>query len=216
MRHSLLALVLLASAPIAATTFAPREAQASVSIAVGWEALVKDADSVVVVTPVEAKSVWEDGRIYSYTRVKVDQGVAGELATGSETWIRTMGGVVGKIGQLVDGEAVFVNGKPSLVFLHKFQTGAVHEVSARAQGQYPIVLDDASKVRKVIRNANVGVLFPPKPKVAETELAKNEPGAQTSTPAPAKIVLASEMIHDRPVDDVVRDIASAWKTAHKK
>jgi hypothetical protein len=219
MRHSLLALVLLACAPIAATTFVPREAHASVSIAVGWEALVKDADSVVVVTPVEAKSVWEDGRIYSYTRVKVDQGVAGELATGSETWIRTMGGVVGKIGQLVDGEPVFVNGKQSLLFLHKFQTGAVHEVSARAQGQYPIVLDDASKIRKVIRNANVGVLFPPKPNVTETELAKNQANgtaAQTSTPAPAKIVLASEMIHDRPVDDVVRDVAAAWKKAHPR
>ena len=97
----------LCFARVALAVFVPTDAQASVSIAVGYDALVKDADSVGVVTPVESKSVWEEGRIYTYTRVKVEQGVAGELGTGAEGWVRTMGGVVGKIGQLVDGEPVF-------------------------------------------------------------------------------------------------------------
>ena len=105
----------------ALAVFVPTDAHASVSIAVGFDALVKDADSVGVVTPVESKTVWEDGRIYTYTRVKVDQGVAGELGTGADGWVRTMGGVVGKIGQLVDGEPVFTTDKSSLVFLRKFE-----------------------------------------------------------------------------------------------
>src|SRR5687767_3847324 len=106
-RPFLFALALAAASGSAAT-----DAGASVSIAVPFEALVKDADAVTVSSPLDAKSVWEDGRIYTYTKVKVEQGVAGDLPAGAETWIRTMGGVVGKIGQLVDGEPVFSAGKP--------------------------------------------------------------------------------------------------------
>jgi hypothetical protein len=205
----------VAALAFGAVTLAPcPTASASVSIAVGWDALLKDADAVAVITPVESKSVWEGGRIYTYTRVKVDQGVAGDLGTGAEAWVRTMGGVVGKVGQLVDGEPVFVSGKSSLLFMRKFQAGA-WEVSARAQGQYPIVLD-ASKVRKVIKNANVGMLFPPKPKVVA---AATEPGVKVETapagpPAVKKIRLASEVIQDRPLDEVTRQIAADWKKAH--
>src|SRR3954462_8844402 len=98
LRSSLLA-VLLGAAP-AAAILVPTDAQASVSIAVGYDALVKDADAVGIATPIESKSVWEDGRIYTYTRLRIEQGVAGELGTGSEGWVRTMGGVVEKIGQM--------------------------------------------------------------------------------------------------------------------
>ena len=181
------------------------DAHASVSIAVAFDALVKDADSVGVVTPVESKSVWEEGRIYTYTRVKVEQSVAGELGTGSEGWVRTMGGVVGKIGQLVDGEPVFTANKSSLVFMRKFKTTGQWEVSARAQGQYPVVLSDSvtdtSRGRRVMRSGAVGVLLPPKsPSPTETVAAGPR--------------LAGEVIHDRPLDDVTREIATAWKKAH--
>lgn len=206
-----------AGAAVVAGALASTDAHASVSIAVAYDALVKDADAVGVATPVETKSVWEDGRIYTYTRVKIDQGVAGELATGSEGWVRTMGGVVGKIGQMVDGEPVFTTGKPTLVFLRKFKQATTWEVSARAQGQYPIVSDDTAKVRKVTRSAAVGVLYPPK------VLAQN-PTAQASQPGPvapqavavdaAKVRLAGEVLHDRPLDDVAKEIATSWKRLH--
>jgi hypothetical protein len=207
----------VAVAPVAAV-LVPSDAQASVSIAVAFDALVKDADSVGVVTPVEAKSVWEEGRIYTYTRVKVDQSVAGELGTGAEGWVRTMGGVVGKIGQLVDGEPVFTTGKPSLLFLRKFKQGGTWEVSARAQGQYPVIADETTKARKVIRAASVGVLFPPKPALAATE----QPGAvraQSIDPSVpiaevAKVRLANEALHDRALDDVTREVAASWKRLH--
>jgi hypothetical protein len=212
-----------AGASLAAGICVPSDAHASVSIAVAYDALVKDADSVGVVTPVETKSVWEEGRIYTYTRVKVDQGVAGELGTGTEGWVRTMGGVVGKIGQLVDGEPVFTTGKPSLVFMRKFKLSGTWEVSARAQGQYPIVVDnnvsDSTKARRVVRSAAVGVLFPPKTAALNPT---EQPGAVTTKTlqAPtvatetAKIRLASEVLHDRPLDDVAREVAASWKKLH--
>jgi hypothetical protein len=197
----------------------PTDARASVSIAVGFEALVKDADSVGIVTPVESKSVWEEGRIITYTRVKVDQGVAGELGTGGEGWVRTMGGVVGKIGQLVDGEPVFTTSKPSLIFMRKFKQGGTWEVSARAQGQYPIVVEDPTAkvaVRKVMRSGAVGMLFPPKPVAQAGDGTAGPPRADSPTVVNdgAKLRLAGEVLHDRPLDDVTRDIAATWKRLH--
>jgi hypothetical protein len=192
-----------------ALVVAPNEAQASVSIAVAYDALLKDAESVGVATPVESKSVWEDGRIYTYTRVKVDQGIAGDLGTGAEGWVRTMGGVVGKIGQSVDGEAVFTQGKPSLVFLRKFNASTWH-VSARAQGQYPVQLDEVSKVRKVVRSTAVGVLFPPDKVAAATGSTKVLSVGPASTQR-----LAGDALHDRAIDDVAREIAASWSKLHE-
>ncbi len=62
---------------LALPLLAPSDAAASVSIAVGFDQLVKDADSVVLVTAGDGQSAWEDGRIVTYTKVHVDQGVAG-------------------------------------------------------------------------------------------------------------------------------------------
>ena len=210
--------VLLSAAP-AAALLVPGDAQASVSIAVGFDALVKDADSVGVALPVESKAVWEDGRIYTYTRVKIDQGVAGELGTGAEGWVRTMGGVVGKIGQMVDGEPVLTTGKPSLLFLRKLKAGGTWEVSARAQGQYPIQVDDTLKTRTVIRSAAVGVLFPPRATTTQAGpggvTTQSVPGSTTTVTEPVKSIrLAGEALHDRPLDEVAREVAASWKKLH--
>jgi hypothetical protein len=236
LRPSLLAAIVTigasASLTAALAVFVPGDAQASVSIAVGYEALVKDADAVGVVTPVESKAVWEEGRIITYTRVKVEQGIAGDVGTGSEAWMRTLGGVVGKIGQLVDGEPVFTANKSSLVFMRKFKTGGTWEVSARAQGQYPIVVDDSDKTkaasRRVMRSGAVGMLLPPKPATNATVTA-----GPPAPPKPGELVtktdanlearaadrvaqarLAGEVLHDRPLDEVTRDIAASWKKLH--
>ncbi len=202
----------------AAAVFVPGDASASVSIAVAFENLVKDADEVAVIIPAEQTSVWEDGRIYTYTRVKFEQGIAGEVAAGGEGWVRTMGGVVGKIGQLVDGEPVFVAGKPSVLFLRKFKAGQVYEVSARAQGQYPLQIDEKTKTRKLIRSANAGVLLPPKEK--GPAVSTQTTSTQSTSPSGAVEMsphlrrLAQEVLHDRALDDVAREIATTWKRLH--
>lgn len=194
----------------------PTDASASVSIAVAFESLVKDADAVVVSTPVDSRSVWEDGRIYTYTKVKVDQGVAGDLGAGAEGWVRTMGGVVGKVGQLVDGEPVLTKDKPSLLFLRKFKDGGVYEVSARAQGQYPVLVDAATKTRKIIRSNAVGLLLPPRPDVEAAPAASGATQTQTQSLRldAQKLRLAQEVIHDRPLADAAREIAATWTRLH--
>jgi hypothetical protein len=205
----------LALAPLAAATVST-DANASVMIAVPFDSLVKDADAVAVIVPQEAKSVWEEGRIYTYTRVKVEQGVAGDTSQG-EVWIRTMGGVVGKVGQLVDGEPVFTAQKPNLIFLRKFKSGGTWEVSARAQGQYPVVLDEVKKTKRITRSANVGMLLPPKKVQQEansTVTPQSVTGPRTADAEDLKIRLAGDVLHDRPLDEATKEIASAWKRLH--
>ncbi len=213
LRPSVFALLLAALAALP-VLLDPVDARASVSIAITFDTLVKDADAVGVATPVESKSVWEGGRIYTYTRMQIEQGVAGELGTGAEGWVRTMGGVVGNVGQAVDGEAVFTTGKSSLLFLRKFKSGGTWEVSARAQGQYPVLIDDSQHVRKVIRSSTVGVLLPPRRTVAASATGKVGPQSLATTVDAKSLRLAGEVLHERPFDDVAREVAAAWKKLH--
>lgn len=213
-RHLLFCLSLVAVPAVSA--FVASDAGASVMIAVTWDALLKDASSVAVVTPVEARSVWEDGRIYTYTRVHVDNGVAGELGTGAEAYVRTLGGVVGKIGQIVDGEPVLTVGRPTLLFLRPGPIGAL-EVSARAQGQFAITVDE-NKQQKLVRSSAVGVLFPPKPGLTVEPLKGKLSTQSAASPqvSQAPGPLAGDVLHNKPLADGIREIAAAWKRAHGK
>jgi hypothetical protein len=197
--------VLIGAATCGAILPVEREASASVSIAATFDRLLREATVSAVVTPTEQRSLWENGRIYTYTRVHVDRAVAGDLATASDAWVRTMGGIVGKIGHSVDGEAVLTVGRPCLLFMHPGPIGAF-EVTARAQGQYPLVTDDTRAVR-VIKSSGVGALLPP------------VPPSRTRVPTPAPLAaqaLAADVIHGRLVDDVARDIAAAWNKVHAR
>lgn len=198
----------------AAALLIPSDASASVSIAIGYDALVKDADDVVLVTPGDQSSVWEDGRIYTYTKVKVDQPVAGDLPAGGEGFVRTMGGVVGQIGQMVDGEPVFTSGKQSMLFLRKLKVASTFEVSGRAQGQFPVLVNEVTKVKTLQRSGNAGMLLPPKPvstAPASGVTTQSKDFAQTPV---AKLRLASEVIHGRVIDDAASEIAASWKKLH--
>jgi hypothetical protein len=201
---------LLAAAPLAlaagaASVATTRSASASVMIAVSFEALVSRSHAASVVTPVEQRSLWEDGRICTYTRVHIDRAVAGDLQAGTDTWVRSLGGVIGDVGQIVEGEPVLTVGRPSLLFLHQNASGA-DEVTARAQGQFPVVLDE-NKVPRVMKHANLGVVLPPKS-------VEQGPTPSLSPLAGNKAALAADVLHGRVIDDVARDIVQAWPRLH--
>jgi hypothetical protein len=150
-------------------------------------------------TLAETQAVWENGRIYTYTRLTVDRAVAGDLPAGSSVWVRTLGGVVGKIGQIVEGEPVFAPGHASLLFLHPGPAGTF-EVTARAQGQFPVVIDNPQAPPRLVRSGAMGAILP----------RASEPGAQ------AVPRLAAEVVHNRPVDDVAHEIAADWERTHRR
>jgi MYXO-CTERM domain-containing protein len=212
-RTAALALFLSASAAGTATFFAG-DASASVSIAVLFDELVRDSSAAVVATPVEQHAVWENGRIYTYTRVHVDAKVAGDLP--ADAWVRTVGGAIGKIGQSVEGEAVLTVGRPALLFLQP-QIDRVtnaplgpYEVTARAQGQFPVVAASGGK-SMLIHASGVGALVPtPATRIAHIAEMRAAAGAPNAA-APER---ADDMLHGRPVDEAARDIVAAWSRLH--
>jgi len=193
--------LLLALALPAAALLSAHDAQASLSIAVGFDELLARSTQVAMVTPFEMKPVWEDGRIFTYTHVHVDTPLGGTAQAGDEPWVRTMGGIVGGIGQVVDGEAVLTPGRPALLFLHDGPTGAF-EVTARAQGQYAVRLDAKQHPILVQSSAAGGGIVPRLP----------TPGQGPLLP----VRLASEVLHTRPLPDGLREIQAAWSRVHAR
>ena len=144
------ALLLLVSPP----------AKSGVARAIELSDLVRASETVVVGTPVESLAQWEtlgkQRRIVTYSRVRVDQQVAGAPA-GGELWVRTLGGRVGKIGQIVHGEARLFASRPALLFLELHGPG-VHRVVALAQGHFPLKAD-ASGVLRLDTSPELSVLY---------------------------------------------------------
>ena len=139
----------------------PREAQASVAIAVSLEDLARASSVIARVTAVDRESAWEDGRIVTYSRVRVDDVIAGATPSSArELRIRTLGGSVGEVGQLVEGEPLLVPSESSIVFLTARPSGAGLPVAlvvvGRAQGQL-IVRRDVHG-REIVRIGAVGEL----------------------------------------------------------
>ena len=182
------------------------DAGASVSVTVLFDGLVAESASVDVVTAGEGHAVWEDGRIYTYTRVHVDTAVAGSLSGGGDVWVQTMGGEIGDVGQLVEGEAVLVPGKSSLLFLKPAMSGTF-VVTARGQGQFPVRLEGPTRLPKLNRNRAAGVLLSPRPGAVAR--------AQALAPSAAVAALpASDVLDEKSVDDAAKEIRLAWKRTH--
>ena len=179
-------------------------ADASVSIAVSFDALLHDSTSASVATPTEARAVWENGRIVTFTHVHVDRAIASDLKNGDKTWVASLGGIVGTVGQVVDGEPQLHVGVPYLLFLKPdpSATPGTRIVTARAQGQYHLHTAKNSAgapIVKVIRNPSAGELLAPKA-IANGSIVKT----------------AADAIADRAIDDVAKDVAAGWSKAHAK
>jgi hypothetical protein len=153
------------------------------------ENLVDRASLVVVATPAERTSVWEGGRIVTYTRVDVRETVAGPAS--ASLWVRTLGGEVGDLGQRVDGEATLEIGKPTLLFLEATETGS-YVVAARAQGQFMV---DERPAGPVLRpHPSMGAFM---------------------TKGPRDVVLpAADRLKARALAEAARTIRARWGQSH--
>jgi hypothetical protein len=187
---------------IAATALARTgggRAEASVSIPVVFDDLVRRSSAVAIVVPSAQRAVWEDGRIVTYTRMRIDRLVAGRLE--GEVWVRSLGGAVGDIAQIVEGQPRFAMGVSSLVFLRphldpvdRSQRSGSLSVVASAQGQFPIVTREGQPPRLALA-LDVGGLVP---------------SAEGGAPR-----LARDALKDQAVESAVREIAATWPRAHR-
>jgi hypothetical protein len=127
----------------------PRRAGASVARALSLAELVRQSESVALATALQAESRWETvgraRRIVTYTRLRVDEPFHG-AARDSEVLVRTLGGRVGDVGQIVHGEAMLVVGEQAVLFLGLAPDGAV-AVAGMSQGHYPVRRDQKGTAR---------------------------------------------------------------------
>jgi hypothetical protein len=135
-------------------------AGASVARAIRLADLVRSSQHVVVGIPGESWSRWEtvgpSRRIVTYTRVRVEETVAAE-ASGAEILVRTFGGIVDDVGQVVYGEALLKRGERSLLFVRKNADGKL-AVAGMAQGHFPLKVD-AKGVFRVMASRHLDKLI---------------------------------------------------------
>jgi len=122
-----------------------RPAQASLARAVQVEELVSRSQHVMLGEPLDADSVWEQvgqrKHIVTYTRVRALEMLGGADPKQDELLVRTLGGRVGNLGELVHGEALLTLGERSVLFVMPTRAGL--SVTAMAQGHYPLARDTA-------------------------------------------------------------------------
>ena len=115
-------------------------ALASLARAVTLRELVRASRRVVVGTALDYQCRWESvgrrKRIVTYTRVRIDESL-GPAEADAEILVRTLGGQVAGVGQVVHGEAVLLIGESAILFVGQEPDGA-ESVVEMAQGHYPI------------------------------------------------------------------------------
>lgn len=118
-------------------------AHASLSRALRVEELIQRSQHVLLGEPLEAYSAWErigDRRhIVTFTRVRALELFAGAAPQQDELLVRTLGGRLGKLGELVAGEAQLAPGVRGVLFVMPARD--VLTVTAMAQGHYPLARD---------------------------------------------------------------------------
>jgi hypothetical protein len=122
------------------------------AIAVSLDELVKASRRIVFATPVSSYSRWEtlgdQRRIVTFTTLRVDEPVEDDSSS-TEHVVRTLGGRVGNLGQIVHGEPLFIKNQPGLLFLRDGQKAdeGLRFVAVRAQGHYLLQADTKGIIR---------------------------------------------------------------------
>ncbi len=193
--------VMLGVVDLGTPSGAVRSAHASAMLSLTLDDLVDKSDVAVVGIAKSRTSRWEDGRIVSYTTVDIDTKIGGlDTKAPSTVVVRTLGGVVGDIGQKVHGEAVLPLQSKVILFLRELPAKVApsalpgaRSVTGMAQGALLVTVGE-DKIARVAAN------------VADLTLVPN-PNAKT---VPAHVAVAG-----RPALDVVADLRTLW-TAHGK
>jgi hypothetical protein len=133
----------------AATLASANVAHATTARAVSLPDLVRRSTRVARATALDSFARSEDiggaRHIVTYSRMRIDDSIHGPSGD-SETLVRTLGGRVADLGEIVHGEAELVLHETCLVFL-MIDPNGVEVVTGMAQGHYPITIDGAGTPR---------------------------------------------------------------------
>ena len=127
-----------------------RRAGASVARALSLGELLDQSHHALVGSPVDHFARWETvgrrSRIVTYSLVAVRQSLDGRPTPTGEVMVRTLGGQVDGIGQIVPGEAALHKGQPGTLFIERISRD-LFTVTGMAQGHYPHLADSRGTER---------------------------------------------------------------------
>jgi hypothetical protein len=134
-------------------TLIGKPAHASVARALPLDELTRRSRHVLLGEPLDSYCTWERigqrKHIVTYTRVRAHELLGGKDPDGDELMLRTLGGRVGELGELVHGEAILQLGERSVVFVMPSREALA--VTAMAQGHYPL-FKDARGAERLLRS----------------------------------------------------------------
>jgi hypothetical protein len=161
----------------AAWLFTARPVRAGVAVGVSLPELLRSSTAVGFAASSEASSRWEEiggsKRIVTYHRVGFDELLVGQ---DRELWVRTLGGRVGDIAQIVHGEAELRVGEPCLLFVSPGRDG-VSVVTEMAQGHYP--LRDQGGALRLHPSPRLGTLVRPDGSAAKALIGRTRGEARS-------------------------------------
>ena len=118
-----------------------KRAEATVAYSLSLEGLVRGASHVVIVTALSSESRFVElgrrRRIVTDTRVRVAEQVLAGRAPSSELLVRTLGGSVGDLAEVVHGQPRLSSDQACVAFLREGPDG-LHYFQGMAQGHYPL------------------------------------------------------------------------------
>jgi hypothetical protein len=130
-------------------TLHPRPSHAALSRGLSLEELTRASHRSLLVTPLDAWCSWATlgGRrtIVTDTLARVDERLGRAASDTGELLVRTLGGVIGDLGERFGGQAELRLGEQAVVFLTS--NGDVEFVTGMAQGHYPLRRDERGVAR---------------------------------------------------------------------
>src|SRR5690349_12200304 len=116
---------------------AARPALAAQAVAVSIEELARTSDAVVRGKVVDATARWNDERLRIFTIVELERTAVLRGRAPFRVRVAVPGGVVGRVGQRVDGAPVFARGEEVVLFLRR-SAGDAFGVNGLAQGKFTV------------------------------------------------------------------------------
>ncbi len=134
-----------------ATLSLSRVSRATTARAVSLADLVARSTRIARAMPLEGSARFEDigdtRHIVTYTRLRIDELISGS-PNEPEILVRTLGGRIDKLGEIVHGEAQLALNEACVVFLQTNSDG-IDQVTEMAQGHYPLHSDASGALRLV-------------------------------------------------------------------
>ncbi len=111
--------------------------------------MVGYSSRIVLGVPLEGtpryEQIGETRHIVTYTRFRVDELMHGGPQE-PEILVRTLGGRLGQLGEIVHGEAELALNQPCVMFV-RIDPDGIEQVTAMAQGHYPMLADASGTLR---------------------------------------------------------------------